>query len=256
MSDPEIDEYLTGQTPEPFHCAAVITCMGRLRHLRRSLPALLERSSMPVVLVDYSCPDGCGEWAEAEVLKHPHPLGMRLFVVSVPGQRHFNKCAALNHGLREAARQWPGWLLVLDADTIIGPGLEAWLRDNVLRGSFCFMQGHQARRDLSGLVAMHSSDYQRSGGYDEGFNGWGCEDWDMRCRLHFGHGLPFRDIPWQLAEPIAHSDAERSEHYATNKQASYRENWARLNANVAGWTGHELAKLDARAVRALFGGMW
>jgi hypothetical protein len=222
--------------------------MGRLGQLRRTLPRLLQHTPCPIVVVDWSCPDGAGDWAEAQ--------SERIYVVRRPGERQFNKCAALNLGLGFAARQWGAWLMVVDADTMIGEGLWPWLEENLPAGSFAFMQGHSARRDLSGLLVMRSEDYASSGGYDEGMTGWGAEDWDMRARLHFKLGIPFVDVPWQLAEPIAHDDYARTRFQDGDKMDSYKRNYARLSANVQEWTGRELHELDPRRVRPLFGGMW
>lgn len=252
-TDPEIDAYLVPSTPRgPFACTAVMTCMGRLNHLRHTLPLLLEHTPMHVIVVDWSCPDACGDWIEREVLDPSD----RVSVIRCTGERVFNKCRALNVGLRQAVADGSPWLCVVDADTMIEPGWWPWVSQHLERGFFAFMQGHEARSELSGVLVMHSDDYTRTGGYDEHFAGWGCEDWDQRARLHFQGGLPFVDIPWQLARPISHSDALRAAHSAEDKQTSYKANYQRLSQNVSEWTGSELHELPQRLLRPLFGGRW
>ena len=69
----------------------VTTCMGRLAQLRQTLgPMLAQDGGVPVVVVDYSCPDGAGDWVEA------NPPRARL--VRVPGRARFNASAARNIG--------------------------------------------------------------------------------------------------------------------------------------------------------------
>jgi hypothetical protein len=231
---------------------AVITCMGRLAHLKRSLPLVLEHTDLRVVVVDWSCPDGCGVW----ISNHLSPMieAGRLTVVGETGHRVFNKPAALNFGLRYAAERWPGWLCVLDADTLVTPALGQWLNANVERGRFYFVEGYKPRQDLSGLLVMHSDDYEASGGYDESFAGWGGEDWDMRCRLYFKVGLPYVEIPCALADSIAHGDAERTRFYEVkNKHESHHANQWRIIENVRRWTGQDLRDMKREEIRRLFG---
>ena len=42
--------------------AFVTTCKGRMRHIQRTLPSLVEQSPDEIVVVDYGCPDGVGDW--------------------------------------------------------------------------------------------------------------------------------------------------------------------------------------------------
>ena len=89
----------------------ISTCMGRLEHLRRALPTWLAQPDSEVVVVDWSCPDGSGDWVKA----HHAQAG----VVRVPGRAHFNLAAARNAG---AARASGRWLCFVDADVLLDPG--------------------------------------------------------------------------------------------------------------------------------------
>lgn len=247
-TDAELREYFPDLA---LRCTAVVTCMGRLEHLKQSLPRLLEHTAMHVVVVDYSCPDGTGHWVSEHFGDND-----RVYLIGCDGKEKFNKPAALNAGLARAAEMWGEWLCVLDADTLVNPGFWPWLCEHVERGSFYFIEGHASSRDVSGLLVMHSDDYTKSGGYDLRFEGWGCEDWDQRARLHFRCGLPYAEIPRKLAGGLAHSDQVREAHQVESMHESYKRNWKVLNRNVAEWTGRPLYELDARLVRPLFGGMW
>ena len=45
--------------------ACVITCKGRLHHLKQTLPLIVAMGTSEVIVVDYGCPDGTGDWVEA-----------------------------------------------------------------------------------------------------------------------------------------------------------------------------------------------
>lgn len=230
---------------------AVVTCMGRLSHLRFSLPRVMEYTGMRLVVVDYSCPDGSGAWVEANAPEHENE---RIAVVRSGPRQTFNKPEALNLGLRYAVDHGAEWLCVLDSDTLVTPALWGWLEENVKRGSFYFVEGYKPRQDLSGLIVMHAEDYTASGGYDERFEGWGAEDFDMRCRLYFKLGLPYVEIPCALAESIPHDDHHRVRFYPIKeKQQSHVANQYRLIANVREWTGRDIRELKSDEVRRLFG---
>lgn len=224
--------------------------MGRLAHLRISLPLLLQHTPMHVVVVDYSCPDRCAWWAHGA---YPPP-DSRVSVVSSGYREVFNKPEALNLGLRHAAERGDEWLCVLDADTLVTPALWGWLSAHVQPGQFYFFEGYKPRQDLTGLLVVHARDYLESGGYDENFAGWGAEDFDMRCRLRFKLGLPFEEIPCGLADSIPHGDEDRTQHYRVkDKRRSHVANQHRLIANVRRWTGSHILDLDRDEVRRLLG---
>ena len=143
---------------------------------------------------------------------------------------------------------------MLDADTIVTPAFWSWLGEHVSEGTFYFVEGYKPREDLSGVLVVNATDYERSGGYDERFVGWGAEDFDMRCRLYFKLGLPFVEIPCGLASSISHSDESRVRFYPIKeKQASHIDNQYRIISNVREWTGQDLLEMKTDEVRALFG---
>lgn len=56
------------------------------------------------------------------------------------------------------------------------------------------MIGHPTKPKLfGGNIGIHRSDYERVNGYDEAFEGWGCEDDDLRLRLRQA-GMKIRSI--------------------------------------------------------------
>jgi glycosyltransferase involved in cell wall biosynthesis len=94
---------------EPDICF-ITTCMGRLSHLQETLPTWVTQPRSTWIVVDYSCPDRCGNWVEQT---YPN-----VQVVRVPGKMRFHPAAARNAGARVA--QTP-WLCFIDADIAATP---------------------------------------------------------------------------------------------------------------------------------------
>src|SRR5262245_54418958 len=91
----------------PAALTLVTCCMGRLAHLRQSLPAMAAQPNCSCVVVDYSCPEQCGDWV-AEAFP-------QVTVVRVPGRASYSPSAARNRGA--AAADTP-WFCFIDADVI------------------------------------------------------------------------------------------------------------------------------------------
>jgi hypothetical protein len=65
-----------------------------------------------------------------------------------------------------------------------------------LRASFYSLIGDPRRpKLLGGNLGIARADYERVNGYDENFQGWGCEDDDLRLRLRAG-GVNIASIAW------------------------------------------------------------
>ncbi len=252
MTDEQIEAHALPEL-SALPCILVTTSMGRRAHLERSLPSWLSYTPCNIVVVDWSCPQHSGDWAEEQ--------SARVLAVRDTAE-HFHKTAALNIGIRRALTEiqsvWSGqgWVMVLDADTVILPGFWTHVVDHARPDRFMFMAGDPEKKDLSGLLLATAQTWA-SAPYDERFQGWGLEDWDQRCRMHFDRGLDFDSIPSRFAEPLRHSDDLRVAHQADpDKMTTYRRNWRLINSNVKGWTGQELHELEHRRVRWLFGGFW
>ena len=178
----------------------VTTCMGRLEKLRQTLrPMLAQNGSVPVVVVDYSCPDGAGDWVEAN-----HP-GARL--VRVPGRPRFNASAARNIGARHIDADW---IAFVDSDVVLDPTFAAVVRGLLAQGGF-----YRCRSDdpgLGGTFVCARADFERVGGYDEVYPCWGEEDNDLFDAFEFA-GLERRSYPADLVRHLAHDDTARTRYY-------------------------------------------
>jgi hypothetical protein len=221
------------------HITAIVTCMGRLAHLQQTLPILLQGHT-DVCVVDYSCPDGCGDWVDANYGDEG------VYVERLQGRELFNKPEAQNAGAARAIERNPDtFLLFVDSDTIATPMLWAWLRAAVSSTEavkhFYYIAASEAGRDSTGVLFVHGQAFARSGGYDERHQGWGAEDLDMRMRLFFKEQLGCAEIPAEAVSAIGHDDPTRVAHYEEkDKLASNGRNMQLLSDNVKAWSGISL----------------
>jgi len=199
----------------------VLTSMGRLRQLQRSLPACTAQPDAECIVVDYSCPEASGDWAARA---HPGTT-----VVRVAGERYFNAARARNAG---AAAARGDTLVFVDADVICPPAFTQSLRG--LLAPRAFVRVEPTVADLWGTVAVHRSDFERAGRYDEVMQGWSVEDDELYARLRL-LGLEQRTMPASWFRWEAHDDEARMRYHELKD--------ARLShaINVA----YAQAKLDA-----------
>jgi hypothetical protein len=217
----------------------ITTCMGRVDFLRQTLPRVLAHTDWKYCLVDYSCPDRCGEW----VARHfPGECAAgRIAVASVPGKTTFHKTVALNAGARRAIAGGAKTLCFLDADTLVSPGFGACVDSGIRPGRFLITFG----RSLTGFLVVPTEDFERVGGYDEGFVNWGAEDYEMRVRLRVVGRLSYVAISTGFVTSLPHDNALRVRYYAEKSlHASNRSNYSRMRSKVREWTGMDLWSLD------------
>lgn len=229
----------------------IVPCMGRLVHLKRSLPTVVEGSGLRYCLVEYACPDRCGEWVRR---RYPQAVQQgRIVIETVVGTRYFNKSRAHNRGAARAMREGARILCFLDADTRVTRDWWPWLRRHARADRFFiagFQDGIWHLRGTGGTLIVPAREFRRSGGFDESFQGWGAEDTEMRLRLHLVNGLPFDEVPVDLLRPIKHSDRFRTRFYAEKDfHASYDRNRRKVDRKVRRWTGRAVADLPPAALR-------
>ncbi len=179
----------------------ITTCMGRLDHLRQSLPTWLVQPDSEVVVVDYSCPQQSGEWVERT---RPD-----VKVVRVPNEPYFNLSRARNAGAGAASGRW---LCMVDADVLMAPDFTAALR-HLLDTGYFFRVEQGARHDQAGTTLISRDAFNAVGGYDEVIEGWGAEDHDIYLRLQH-EGQRRAHFPARLLSSIPHGDDLRTQHAA------------------------------------------
>jgi hypothetical protein len=174
----------------------ITTCKGRLAHLQRALPRIAGQPGVSCVVVDYSCPDGAGDWVAANF---PH-----VRVVRVEGENLFNRSRARNLGA--AAADAP-WLAFCDADVLIDAGFSAAVLPLLTPGHY--FRPSPLTPQTFGVVLVERDAFEAAGGYDETFAGWGAEDTDFVETLAFDKLKP-ASFAGSLLDEIPHSNALRT----------------------------------------------
>ena len=215
----------------------ITTCMGRLSFLKQTLPNWIATTSFPIVVVDYSCPERTGNWIERSGFESRVSV-VRQTAELRNGLPEFNTSKARNAG---AAAVKEGYLLFLDADTLLSPEFENWLLSKIDPGSICLVPLHHDTMELGGALATHTSSFMAVRGFDERIQGWGSEDIDLKIRLRL-LGLNCKEIPRNCLKAIHHSNALRVENHAQKDlNTTAVLNAAYLNAKYRRLTGKSYA---------------
>ena len=195
---------------------------GRLDHLKQSLPRMLGQGAAEVIVVDYSCPEGTGDYVEE------HFPEAR--VVKVEGEAYFSNWKARNAG---AAAATGDVLVFCDADTILAKDALARIDEKLPQQSYGFFKPYAsrgfnkqglrlARNQLRGFHVIPAPAFRTAQGYDELFEGYAAgADTDLEDRLIY-IGFPQTVLdPSIVEEVIQHGNEERLEHHREPIQLSY-----------------------------------
>lgn len=201
----------------------VTTCKGRLHHLQRTLPLLVALAPAEIIVVDYGCPDGAGDWIAVH-----YPA---VVVVRVNDDEGFCAARARNFGARAARFSW---IFFVDADVQVSGALLDWINAN-LDGRFFYRAGQEngvRKRDTWGSFFCSREKFEAVLGYDEVFRGWGGEDDDLYRRLS-RLGLVEAEYPGDYVTPILHDDTERLAFYDIKKRDIHHcINWFYIEAKM------------------------
>lgn len=205
--------------------------MGRLSHLRRTLPTWVEHTSPDthIYVVDQECPDGAGAWAASEYPGRVTAVASKA-LHSPSGRALFHKSAAQNAGAR-AARE-ADVLAFLDADTRVMAGF-----GNVADRRREFTIAEQTDKDLTGLLIVQTSSFFKAGGFDEAFTEYGSLDIALRLRL-YGLERCYRFLPRRFAAAIHHGDDLRLRNHSLSVEEANTLQFERilkhaLTANIS-----------------------
>jgi glycosyltransferase involved in cell wall biosynthesis len=181
-------------TAEP-QLSFVVTCKGRLAHLRQSMPGLMAQPGAEVIVVDYDCPDGAGAWVEKE-----WPAAQLVRVADAP---IYSMARSRNLGARAARGEW---LCFADADNLLREDYGRRMADLLKPGSYFRNEG------APGHVVCARADFEALTGYDEVIEGWGQEDQDLLLRLEL-LGRTAQAQPPELVATITHTNEERTRYF-------------------------------------------
>lgn len=188
--------------------AFVTTCKGRLHHIKRTLPMLVAQSPAEIVVVDYGCPDGVGDWVD---MNYPE-----VTVVRAEDDAGFCVARARNLGARKTTSPW---ICFIDADVQVMTGWGDWMKKNLDPRFFYRAAKDRGLRENEtwGTFLCSRKAFELSDGYDEVFRGWGGEDDDLYRRLNF-IGIAESSYPAKFVEPLRHGDEERLAFYDSKER--------------------------------------
>lgn len=216
----------------------VTTSMGRLEHVKKTLPALMSQPESSVILVDYSCPENSGNWAEENFPDCQ--------VVRVHNEQFFHAAKARNASMsiiKDASDV--EWLCFVDVDTILSKDFSVKVQPILEKNRFITAYNiYNKVKGLGGLLIVHKSDFLAVGGYDEEINGYGTNASEMRLRLYF-HGLSYKILPENLAVHIDHNHSGAYSKYSENNNISLYRNTKRLLKKIKGWERETGMKVPA-----------
>jgi len=178
----------------------VVTCKGRLQHLKLSLPTLARQPNSQTILVDYSCPDGSADWASQ------HFPSVK--IVRLNEQGVFNLSRARNEGAKHAAATW---ICFVDADVLLAPQFCENIAEHLEHGFFCVFDTTSNKNGIGGSCVVKQRDQLEVGGYDEAIDSWGSEDKDLYWRFE-NAGIKTKILQHDFIEDIfQHSDDSRTQ---------------------------------------------
>jgi glycosyltransferase involved in cell wall biosynthesis len=195
---------------------------GRLDHLKQTLPRMLALGAAEVIVVDYSCPEGTGDYVQE------HFPEAR--VVRVEDETYFSNWKARNAGAAAAAGDM---LVFCDADTLLADNALERIDEQTPDRSFGFFkraatQGFNkkglrlALNQLRGFHVIPTATFRAAQGYDKLFEGYAAgADTDLEDRLIFIGLAPARLDPAIVEEVIQHGNEERLEHHREPISLSY-----------------------------------
>ena len=187
----------------------VVTCKGRLAHLKQTLLLMLQFETMTdyrVVVIDYADPDGSFEWCTS--LKHPRLAAVRI----LDGAELFHKSRAFNCG----ANVLPSDILCfVDADSTLDPKFLEVATEPVRTGQCVVTHRLATSRafDTFGVCCVRTAAYRAVKGYDEVLKGYGPEDMDFFARMRQHGGLK-HFAAWLYPHALPHSQEARTRFYS------------------------------------------
>jgi glycosyltransferase involved in cell wall biosynthesis len=195
---------------------------GRLEHLKLSLPGMLKQPNAEVIVVDYSCPEGTGNY-----VREHFPAAR---VTSVEGEEYFSNWKARNAG---AAIATSDLLVFCDSDIILSGDAVAWIAANLPENAYgCFgganagqfnKRGSRlAHNQVKGFQVVPTAPFRSLGGYDEVLEGYAAGgDTDLGSRLHW-IGVEMCELPPHIIDSVVeHDDSERLAHHRDSLAVSY-----------------------------------
>lgn len=197
---------------------AVTTCMGRLEHLETTLPLMLQEFSH-VIVVDWSCPQNSGDFAESEGAQ----------VVRKTGEKYWNASKARNLGAQYVKTRN---ICFIDADVMVGRGIQAELMQ-LIDLSHMILAPRTAEgldvHNLNGFIALDIGQFWGVKGYNEILEGYGLEDGYLRAQLALERGMRCKRLSAGSLGALRHSHELRERYCRDSLVESARRNSVHLH---------------------------
>lgn len=174
----------------------VTTCMARLTHLKLTIGRVVAQPDSACVVVDYSCPQHCGDW-----ISENH---REVRVVRVSGKTTFNRSPAANAGARVVTTPW---ICFFDCDILFESAFAETIL-STLEPGYYYCPDPIRDSAVCGTFICSREDFERIGGYDEVYQGWGERDLDVYSALEF-IGVKRKSFPSSLLRHLPHSEQLR-----------------------------------------------
>lgn len=213
------------------------TCKGRTQHIQETLPAnLRDNAKARIVLVNYNSPDHLEDLVRSEHMDDIQNGKLSIYRFTEPGP--FRMAHAKNLAHRLAMMEGADLLVNMDADNFAGQDFDRYMEAELADGEaflWAHMRRGEMRRGISGRIAVTSSAFLVSGGYDEVFATWSPDDKDFNVRLR-RLGFEAREIDARYLNAISHNDKMRFREYPHLDGVDAAEDFllpGRENARVA-----------------------
>ena len=187
----------------------ITICKGRLSHLRETLPAMIAQQADELIVVDFNCPDGTGDWVNKGF--------PQIRCIRSEDQGPFSASKARNLG---AAHATSDWLCFVDADILLAPGFLSFVRSHL--APKCYFRPPPTSGLWNPIVCRRIA-WAGIGGFDEVIAGWGGEDDDFFRRLEL-RGAMSRWLREASAIELPYDKSLRSRFHTLSHSVSQRVN--------------------------------
>jgi GT2 family glycosyltransferase len=197
--------------------------MGRLHHLKVTLPRnIADNSDYPNIefsVVDYNSPDGLYEWIHDEMAEHLRSGLIRYLRTTEPTTYHFSRAKNMSHQLATG-----DILCALDADNFTGKYFATYINNVTLEDPKTVGFSNSSKyRGTEGRLFIHRDHFEMLNGYDERFEGYSWEDYDLLERAR-NSGLQAVVIPKRFLLCIPHGHKERELYSCMSRREGIRKN--------------------------------
>ncbi len=228
-------DFVSSPIPRHKDFSIVVTCKGRLDHLKQTIHRQLAIGAGEYILVDYEDPDESGNWANAV-------FGDAVKVVKANAIRppYFNLSHARNCGAKIAKGRY---IAFMDAD--VSP-CESWL-DQIIQliqsnasPVLVRCEARDGHWGKSGTCVVDIKAFQQIGGFREAMDRWGFEDYELYDRIGAMGKTAYFDVA--TLKVIEHPDDRRTAFYperdkqqSQEQMRSKMEAWKVAPVNPLGW---------------------